>query len=112
MVNNSEKKIIAHCGLICSDCHVFKKEKCKGCHSDKPMFASCPVKKCNNLKTYKTCADCKEFEDLKKCKKLNSFISKIIGFFTRSNRIRNLYSIRTNGLEKFVEQKKSESINK
>jgi len=95
--------IVAHCGLVCSDCGAFEKEKCQGCHSDKPMCYNCKVKKCNLEHGYTTCADCTEFEDLTKCKKLNSFVSKIFKLIFRSNRLGNLNSIRQKGLDTFIE---------
>ena len=101
MSENGNGKMIAYCGLVCSDCGAFKKQKCQGCHSEKPMFKNCPVKKCAIEKSYSTCADCEEFEDLKQCKKLNNFISKIMGLIFRSDRIGNLYQIRENGLDAF-----------
>ena len=95
--------IVAHCGLVCSDCGAFKKGKCQGCHSDKTMCFNCKVKKCNLAHGYTTCADCTEFEDLKKCKKLNSFVSKIFKLIFRSDRLGNLNCIRQKGLDTFIE---------
>jgi hypothetical protein len=96
--------IIAHCGIVCSKCGAFLKGKCKGCHSAKPMFKNCPIKKCNLENELVTCADCQEFQDLKRCKKLNSFISKIFGLLFRSNRIGNLVRIREIGLDAYKKQ--------
>ena len=101
MSENGNEKIIAYCGLVCSDCGAYKKHKCQGCHSEKPMFKNCPVKKCAIENSFSTCADCVEFEDLKQCKKLNSFISKIFGLIFRSDRIGNLNKIREKGLDTF-----------
>ena len=42
-----------------------------------------------------------EFTDLARCGKLNNIISKVIGFFTRSNRVGNLERIRAVGIERF-----------
>ena len=55
---------------------------------------------------YETCAECKNFQELRECKKLHNIISKIFGFFSKTNRIENLNRIREIGLEKF----KSENI--
>jgi len=104
MESNIQEIIIAHCGLVCSKCGTFIKGKCKGCHSEKPMFKNCPIKKCNVESNLATCADCKDFQDLKKCKKLNNLISKIFGLIFRSNRIGKLVRIREIGLEKFKEE--------
>lgn len=96
--------IIAYCGLVCSECGAFKRQKCQGCHSPKPMFQGCKVKKCAMDKGVSTCAACIEFSDLKKCKKLNNFISKIFALVFRSDRLGNLESIRRSGLENFKSQ--------
>ncbi|HBU69740.1 MAG TPA: hypothetical protein DEE98_05090 [Elusimicrobia bacterium] len=93
--------VVARCGLICSKCGAYLKKKCQGCHSDKPMFKGCPVKKCAIEKNILTCADCKDFSDLKECRKLNNMISKIISLFTKSNRVGSLCRIREIGLDKF-----------
>ena len=99
--------VVAYCGLVCSDCGAYKKQKCAGCFSDKPLFRNCPVKKCAGERNLTTCADCSEYEDLRQCKKLNSFIAKLFQAIFRSNRIGNLEQIRADGLESF---KKSLSV--
>ena len=99
-----DEKIIACCGLICSDCGAFKRNKCDGCHYDKPLSANCKVKPCVISQGFATCADCKEFENLRDCKKLNNFISKIFAFIFRSDRLGNLQTIRQTGLEDFKKQ--------
>ena len=96
--------IIARCGLICSRCGAYVKGKCKGCDSDKPMFKNCPVKKCTIEKKLPNCAACADYPELRQCGKLNNFISKIIGFFTGSDRIGKLNRIREVGLEKFTSE--------
>jgi len=101
MAEVSSGKIVAYCGLLCSECGAFRKHKCQGCHSEKPMFRNCPVKKCAAGRNYSTCAECGDFEDLKGCGKLNNFVSKILGFVFRTNRIGNLRRIREIGLEQF-----------
>jgi len=93
--------VIAHCGLICSACGAYLKSKCRGCNSDKPMFRKCPVKKCNLEKGYRTCGDCTEFDDVRRCKKLNNFISKIFGFVFRSDRIAKVERIREVGYDQY-----------
>jgi hypothetical protein len=99
--------VIAYCGLVCTNCGAYRRRKCAGCFSDKPMFRNCPVKKCAGEKHLTTCADCGEYKDLKQCKKLNSFVAKVFQVVFRSNRIGNLERIRKDGLELF---KKSLSV--
>jgi len=100
-----EEIIIGYCGLVCNTCWAYKKKKCKGCYSDNPMYKNCPVKPCCIEKSYTTCAECTEYEDLRKCKKLNNYIAKIVGFIFRMNKIKNLEEIRRIGLEKFKKDK-------
>ncbi len=101
MAEAGHGKMVAYCGLVCSDCGAFKKLKCHGCHSDKPMYRNCRVKKCAVDNNYSTCAECTEFEDLRGCRKLNNFVSKLMGLIFRTDRIGNLNRIREIGLEKF-----------
>lgn len=101
MAEGTDGKIVAYCGLVCSDCGAFKKLKCCGCHSDKPMFRNCPVRKCAMDANFDTCAQCGEFKELRCCRKLNNFVSKLMGFMFRTDRMGNLERIREIGLEKF-----------
>ena len=97
---SSELVVLAHCGLLCSRCGMFTRGKCGGCH-EKPMNGRCGVKKCCLEREYATCAECSDFSDLKKCRKLYNFISKIFSFIFRTNRIANLYRVREIGIESF-----------
>ena len=97
----AEETIIAYCGLVCSKCGAYLKGRCKGCHSDKPMNRNCKVKKCAMERQIITCADCKDFDDLRQCKKLNNFVSKIFAIIFRSNRIGNLERIAETGFDSF-----------
>jgi len=103
MKDSRDEVIIAYCGLLCSDCGMFRKNRCLGCHSEKPKFRNCPVKKCAISHNYSTCAQCSDFENLRQCKKLNNIISKVFGFIFGANRIGNLNRIREVGLGKFTE---------
>ena len=105
MAESEKQVIIAYCGLVCSECGAFKKQRCEGCHSEKPMHKGCKVKPCAIERNYTTCAECGDFENLKDCKKLNNFISKIFGLIFRSDRIGNLNQIRQAGLDRFIENK-------
>lgn len=107
MSEEPKELILARCGLVCSDCGAYRKGKCGGCHCDKPMNAGCKVKPCAQDRNCTTCADCTDFENLKDCKKLNNFISKIFGLIFRSDRIGNLSRIRESGLDEFIAEKQS-----
>ena len=102
MAECASERIVAYCGLVCSDCGAYKKGRCGGCHSEKPMNAVCKVKPCAKDRGYCTCAECSEFDDLKDCKKLNNFISKIFGFVFRLDRIGNLNKIKEAGPGEFT----------
>ena len=102
---DSKEFILAYCGLICSECGAYKKRRCKGCHSDKPMHRGCKIKPCAMEKGYVSCAECVEFDNLEECKKLNNFISKIFAFVFRSDRIGNLNHIRDVGIKQFQEER-------
>lgn len=103
-----EEFIVAYCGLACTNCGMYKKGKCAGCHSDKPMNRNCAMKACAIEHQYSTCADCTEFKNLKECRKLNNLVSKFFGFIFRTDRIGNLDRIRANGLDVFIEEKRKE----
>lgn len=105
MAEESKEFILAYCGLVCSDCGAHVKGRCRGCHSDKPMNKGCKVKPCAQEKNCTTCAGCGDFENLKECKKLNNWISKIFALIFRSDRIANLNRIREVSLDKFKEEK-------
>jgi hypothetical protein len=100
--------ILAYCGLACSNCGMYLKGKCSGCHSDKPMNRNCKMKACASERQYNTCADCTEFRNLKDCRKLNNLVANFFGFIFRTNRIGNLYRIREVGFELFIEEKRKE----
>ncbi len=100
--------IIAYCGLACSNCGMYVKGKCAGCHSEKPMNRNCKMKACASARHYTTCADCTEFANLKDCRKLNNLVANFFGFIFRTNRIGNLNRIRQIGMDVFVEEKRKE----
>jgi len=101
----TQPQIIAYCGLVCSNCGMYLKGKCQGCHSEKPMNRNCKMKDCAMARNYTTCADCTAFNNLKECKKLNNLIAKFFGFIFHTNRIGNLNRIREVGIEQFSKEK-------
>ena len=101
MSNDAKEFVLAYCGLVCSECGMYVKGRCQGCHTDKPMYKSCKVKPCALENNYTSCADCQEFENLRDCKKLNNFVSKIFAIIFRSNRIGNLERIAETGFDSF-----------
>jgi hypothetical protein len=103
-MNEQESAVeLAYCGLVCSNCGAFTRGRCKGCHSPKPMHSRCLVKKCAVEKSYVCCADCREFAELRQCRKLNNWVSKLFGLVFRSDRIGNLETIRDVGTHVFLD---------
>jgi len=98
---------IACCGLDCGLCptHYTKgPSRCPGCGG--PNFSdkhpSCGILTCCVKKHgFETCADCEEFP----CSRLKGW-DRIDSFVTHQVSLSNLRSIKTNGIEKFVEQQK------
>ncbi|NOZ87518.1 MAG: DUF3795 domain-containing protein [Deltaproteobacteria bacterium] len=97
--------IVAYCGLVCTNCGMLRKGKCKGCHSERPMNRNCKMKACAMERGYTTCADCTDFQDFRECKKLYNMVSRFFGFIFRTDRIANLEMIRQKGMNRFVKEK-------
>jgi hypothetical protein len=98
---------IAACGLFCTNCRRFKSNKCPGCQVA-PPFKSCPVRKCCNDQGITDCGQCAEFaapRDYRECKKLNNMISKVIGFFTGSDRVAACAMLRDQGRDQYMHHK-------
>ena len=112
MSDNIELVVLAHCGLVCSQCGMYLKGRCRGCHSERPMHSRCKVKRCCLDRQYATCAQCDDFANLKQCGKLHNLISIVFGFIFRSNRIGNLGRIREIGVEKFADEAATRSQRK
>ena len=92
---------ISACGLFCTNCRAFKKEKCPGCQI-KARFSSCGVRKCCVEKDITTCAECDGCADYNDCKKVNNFIAKVFKFLFKSDRPAALTMIRDRGRAAFI----------
>ena len=103
----SDPNLVAYCGLYCGSCRSYLKESCPGCHENKKA-SWCEIRTCCMKNDYKSCADCKEFQDPKDCKKYNNFISKIIGFVLHSDRSACIKQIKNVGLESHAQIMSSE----
>ena len=94
----SDPSLVAYCGLYCGACPAHLKEKCPGCHgNDKASW--CQVRTCCAGKGISSCADCEEFPNPKDCKKFHNFMSKLLGFFFRSDRAACIQQIRELGIQ-------------
>jgi len=100
--------IVAYCGLCCTNCGMYIKGKCKGCHSAKPMNRKCKMKACASTRGYSTCAACTDFENFRDCRKLYNLTSRFFGLIFNSDRIGNLNKIKSGGLESFKLYKSQE----
>ena len=106
MSSRTQEVIIAYCGLCCSNCGAYRKGKCQGCHSDRPMNRNCKTKACAKARGYATCAECTDFQDLTECRRLHNLVSRFFGLLFRTDRMANLARIRAVGLERFREEKR------
>ena len=98
-----DEEMVAYCGLYCGACRSYLNGKCPGCHEN--LKATwCTVKSCCRSNKYSTCADCAEFRDTKKCKKMNNFISKVMSVVFRSNRHACIARIRKVGISKYAKE--------
>lgn len=108
----ADAKLVAFCELYCGACKSYLKDRCPACHENKKA-AWCKVRTCCLEAGYSSCAECKEFEDAKQCKKFHNFISKIIGFVLRSDRAECTAQIKEIGMEnhaKNMAERKSVTI--
>lgn len=94
----SDPNLVAACGLYCGACPSYLKEKCQGCKKNESA-TWCKVRSCCLENKITTCAECKTFQDPRDCSKFHNFISRIIGFFLRSDRRACVLQIRQKGLQ-------------
>ncbi len=97
----ASSELVACCGLYCGACGAYLREKCQGCGKSESR-SWCKVRACCGEKGISTCAECGEFTDPMLCKKFNSFISRMIGLITRSDRAACIRQIREIGREPFA----------
>ena len=100
-MSENDEMLIAYCGLYCGSCGAYKKNKCPGC-SKNEKATWCAVRTCCISGSTVNCSSCKEFDDLRKCKKLNNFISKIFGLIFNSDRIKTLQRVRELGPSEYA----------
>ena len=97
----ADVKQVGCCGLYCGACGAYLKEKCAGCHESKKRDW-CSIKACCAQKGFWTCAECDQHEDPCECDKAQCLISKIIGFFTKSDRPACVRQIRETVLKAYA----------
>ena len=102
-------KLIACCGLYCASCKSYIKGKCGGCMKNEKA-GWCGVRKCCIIKNIENCGECNDFKDLNDCKKLNNIISKTIGFFLNSSRVKSVQKIKEIGNKAYAEFMSSNNL--
>jgi hypothetical protein len=94
----SNLALVAYCGLYCGACGSYLKGRCSGCH-DNPKATWCKVRSCCMERGYSSCTDCRDFDDPEQCGKYNNFISRIVGFVLRSDRVACIRQIKAIGIQ-------------
>ena len=106
---SAEKTLIAYCGLYCGACRKYLHEKCPGC-LENSKAAWCKVRTCCIEHSYRSCADCLSFNNLKDCKKLNNFIARLFSLLFKSDRFACIASIREKGYDSHAQEMAAKQI--
>lgn len=94
----ADSKLVAYCGLYCGACKRYLKEACPGCGKNEKA-SWCKVRSCCRTEGYLSCAECKKFADVQDCSLYNNVISRIFGFFFRSDRAACIRQIKELGIQ-------------
>ena len=94
--------LIASCGLFCANCGKYKRNKCPGCREN-TKATWCKIRSCCMEKHIANCSFCTEFKNPRECMKYNNLISRIIEYFTSTDRSLCITFIRDQGEAKFQE---------
>ena len=108
----TDKNLIACCGLYCGACRAYLMERCGGC-SKNIKATWCKVKSCNAENKTSNCSECKTYADVKNCAKFNNIFAKIFGFIFRSDRRACINLIKEKGAESYAKtmsEKKAHTI--
>lgn len=99
----ADPKQVALCGVYCGACTRFLKGKCPGCQLNEKA-SWCKVRTCCLENSYRSCAECKTYSDPNDCGYFNNFMSRLFGFFLRSDRKACIDRIRQDGYEAYAKQ--------
>jgi hypothetical protein len=94
----SNPDLVAYCGLYCGACRKYLREKCPGCH-DNAGAKWCKVRLCCLDNGHASCADCREFDNPRDCKKFNNIVARMFGLLFRSDRAACIAQIRELGVQ-------------
>lgn len=98
------KELVSYCGLYCGACKKYVNKECNGCKSESKVTPKwCKVKPCNEEKEITSCAECTEFSDVKKCKKLYPLSYKFGEVIAQMSRKDGIEMIKNKGYEEFAE---------
>jgi hypothetical protein len=106
--------LIAYCGLYCGSCKAYINKKCPGCAKNEKA-SWCQIRKCCISGSLSNCSVCVSFDDVKKCKKFNNFISKIFALVFKSDRFACLAKIKelgAAGYAQYMSENNLQSIKK
>ncbi len=95
------KDLVSACGLYCGSCSKYFKGKCEGCAKNEKA-TWCKIRKCCIEKEIKSCAECKEYANVKDCKMFDNFVSKMFEFVFKSDRKAGINMIKESGYEEFA----------
>lgn len=108
----ADKALVAYCGLYCGACGAYLRDRCPGCHHNEKA-TWCKIRACCTENGFASCADCKEFDDPKQCRKFHNLLSRIFGFIFRSDRAKCIARIKEAGIEQYADEmaeKKAQSL--
>lgn len=97
----SDRQLIAACGLYCGACRKYLAEKCPGCRLNEKA-AWCKIRTCVLRNGFRSCAECSK--DVTDCKTYSNLIGKIFAFVFRSDRPACIRYIREHGEEAFADE--------
>lgn len=97
----SDKELIAACGLYCGACRKYLAEKCPGCRFNEKA-SWCKIRTCVRKNGFHSCAECGK--DVAECKTYSNLIGKIFAFVFRSDRPACIRYIREHGEEAFADE--------
>lgn len=100
---DENQKIIACCGLFCSNCKKYQTNKCPGCQENYKA-TWCKIRICCFEQNLQCCASCKKFQDPMACKKYNNPFARIIEFVTQTQRSECIKTIKQEGESVFTEK--------
>lgn len=97
----SDKELIAACGLYCGACRKYLAEKCPGCRLNEKA-SWCKIRTCVLQNGFHSCAECSK--DVAECSTYSNLIGKIFAFVFRSDRPACIRYIREHGEEAFADE--------